>query len=653
MFANAKYNAGTNRCKDWAAANRDMLLKVIIGTCLATATYVVFFKVVRFDFISMDTAAYVYDNPHLKAGFTLDSVSWAFTSTEISNWHPVTWLSHMADVALFGLHAGAHHHTSLILHIVNTLLLFLFLDAATGRLWRAGLVALLFALHPLHVESVVWVAERKDLLCGFFFFCSLLAYWKYVSDRGFKWYVTTFCSFILGFMAKPMIVTLPFLLLVLDFWPLGRIAGGRPANPALAVQQPPVKSVLMEKVPMLLATIGMSVLVMNIQAHSGAMTTVSELPVNERFFNALLSYILYLRDTFWPFDLCVYYPLAPPIRKEIALLALTGIGLLSALAFSLRKKFGWALSGWLWYLGMLVPVIGIIQVGAQSRADRYMYLPSIGIYLILVWGLATLAERSKAVRIITVAVGVLALLIMALITSRQIDYWKNSETLYRQALAITEKNSVIHYNLGLTLYRQDRISEAKRHFTAAVEYAPGDSQSHYMLGLCLERLGQTEGAISYLLNACKLNNNFIDAYISLASIFRQTGRVEAAIMTYREALEKSPEAPRLHNNLATSLVTRGNLKEAKRHLERALAYDPGNQKAMQNRRLIEHIENEISETLQKNQNVLVGVLPGDDYPPEIIFTIKSIFIKYRVMISNRNVAELVSRKILIPNTERQ
>ncbi len=617
---------------------------MVVGVFLAMATYLLFYQVINFDFVNLDTPAYVYNNQHVKTGLNWDSVKWAFTSTEISNWHPVTWLSHMLDMELFGMHSGAHHHTSVILHIGNTILLFLFLNAATGYLWRTALVALLFALHPLHVESVAWVAERKDVLCGFFFFLSLLTYRKYVvaATSRFKWYLATLVCFILGLMAKPMLVTLPFLLLVLDFWPFKRCGPGHHiGRQAVAESSIFRHALIVEKLPMILISFGMCVLIILIQKDSGAVATVTALPWDERLSNAVFAYVLYLRDIFWPLNLCAYYPLTGGGESGLSFIALLLIVLMFVLAFLFRKKYKWALCGWLWFTGMLIPVIGIIQVGAQSRADRYTYLPAIGIFIMLAWVLAELAERSKQARLLMVALSIAGLLAMVAQTNRQIGFWENNEKLYTRALSVTENNGVVHFNLGLALFNKNRFKDAITHFSASLESSPGDAGAFNMIGLSFIRMDKPAQAIPHFHSAINIDADYVDVHLNLASVHRRRGEMDTAIMIYRKALRASPTAPRLHNNLATALVSRCELKAAKRHFKLALHYDPDNQKARNNLRLLAQIENEVKNILLMHRDTLAHASGSQGPEENIVDIIKHVFDTYQVPASSHCLEKMV------------
>ncbi len=440
-----------------------------------------------------------------------------------------------------------------------------------------------------------------------------------------------------------MIVTLPFLLLVMDFWPFKRNNGAGQANYNNAMgPRYAGYGLIIEKIPMLMISVGLCVL-----------ATVGALPYSERISNALLSCMLYLRDAFWPLNLCVYYPLADSLKSKGGIIAMILFALISTLTILFRKKHGWALSGWLWYAGMLVPVIGIVQVGAQSRADRYTYLPLIGIYIILAWMLANLAERSKPAKVFAVSVSLLALLGIVPLTHRQIGYWVNSETLYERTLAVTDNNGVIHYNLGLVLFKKNRIADAIPHFMARLESFPADAWAHNMVGLSLIRLGKPDQAIPYFNNAIQIKADYLEAYMNLAALHKRGGAVDAAIKVYQEALLISPDDPGLHNNLATTLVIRCELSKAKEHLKIAFSHDPGNRKAQENIHLIEQIEHEIKESIPESRATNAQGASPRSSVAEMVEIIKRILNKYKVSASERHIQEMVRHEEMVVNIKKR
>ncbi len=628
----------------------DCSLVAVISVLLIISIYIVYGQTRRFEFVSLDTPYYVYANPKVQSGLNWDSIKWSFTSTEFSNWHPVTWLSHILDIELFGLEPGAHHRTSVLIHITNTVLLFIFLYLATGYVWRCALVAAFFALHPLHVESVAWVAERKDVLCGFFFCASLLAYRQYILEHRVTWYLVTVLFFILGFMSKPMIVTLPFLLLVLDYWPFNRVRfGPARANGISTDRTRPRYRIFLEKVPLICLSAGMCILILKIQKSSGAVTGLDALSFGARGSNALLSYVAYLKSMFWPLNLCVYYPLKEGAAKITVATALVLIIVISALSVKYRNRYSWLMSGWLWYAGMLVPVIGIVQVGAQARADRYTYLPLIGIFIIVAWLMAKVAEKSTVRKRFVAVFSIAALLVLATLAHRQIGYWENSTKLYQRALRVTAENGFAHYNFAVELSKQNRIEASVSHLEAALKIDPTDAMAHNMLGLNRVKAGEPDRAISHFVNAIQLDESYTDACINLAGVYKKLGALDNAIKVYELSLSKNPDCPELYNNLATALISKGEMQKAIEHFKYALEIDPDNSPAQRNLKLAQRIETGVKEIC------LVDLEAGgtDKRPANAvedrIERMRDLFARFKIPISQENLEKLARKWNSIPN----
>lgn len=485
-------------------------------------------RAAHFDFINFDDPEYVMRNSHVRGGITPGGLAWAFGSGYGANWFPLTWISHMLDVQLFGMDAGYHHLTNVLLHALASVLLFLFLRRATRAAIPSAMVAIIFALHPLHVESVAWVAERKDVLSAVFWFLALWCYARYAERPSAARYLETLAAFALGLMAKPMIVTLPFVLLLLDAWPLGRL---RPLWPRVK-----------EKLPFFALSAVVSVVTYEVQRASGAVTTMSALPLTLRVENALVSYVSYVLKMLWPAGLAVFYPYpasVPLWQAAAAVLALAGMTSLAVRAFPARPYLA---VGWLWYLGTLLPVIGLVQVGTQARADRYMYVPMIGLAIMLAWsvdGLGKPAAMSMAA----------ACLACAAITWAQLGYWQNSETLFRHALAVTRDNAVAEHSLGSALLDDPpRLPEAIAHLQAALRINPASAQAHTDLGSALAK----------------------------------AGRPAEAIPEFRAALAGAPGSAIVHNNLANALAGTGKPLEAIPEYDTALRIDPAYREARQN-----------------------------------------------------------------------
>jgi len=485
---------------------------MVVALCLllVAANLAVFAPVKDHDFITYDDYEYIVENPHVRTGLSRHNVRWALTSLYAGNWHPLTWISHMLDCHLYGLNPGGHHWNSLVLHAGNTLLLFLLLRKATGALWRSLLVAALFALHPLHVESVVWASERKDVLSTFFFLASLLAYTSYAGRPGPSRYMLTLALFALGLTAKPMLVTLPFLLLLLDYWPLQRFVPGRPGD----TNSRGLICLLLEKTPFFLLSAASSVVTLAAQTGWGAV--MDDIPLSQRLTNALYAYGVYLQKTFWPHPLAFYYPHplgSIPLPWIAGLLLL--LVLLTVLSLRLSSRLPYFTVGWLWYLGTLVPVIGLIQVGAHSMANRYTYIPLVGIFLILSWGTAQIASLGSRLKSLTVFFWMCAIPCLIIVTESEVRRWKDSVTLYEHALRVTERNLVAHNNLGNVLARQGKLEEAEHH----------------------------------LREALKLNPQYALAHNNLANVLVKRGKILEGIRHYEEALHWRPDFPQARHNL--------------------------------------------------------------------------------------------------------
>ncbi len=595
----------------------------VFGVCvlLTVAVLLVFGQTLRHEFINCDDDLYVYNNPQVTKGLTLTGIVWALTHNHAGFWHPLTSISHMLDCQLYGLNAGGHHLTNVLLHAVTAILLFLVLRrmmglrsnnsigaAATqaGTLWSSAFVAAVFAIHPLRVESVAWVAERKDVLSGLFFMLTLLAYVRYVekskvqSPKSKVWYGLMLLFFALGLMSKQMLVTLPFVLLLLDYWPLERFT--------IYDLRFTIPRLLLEKLPLFLLAIAASFTAFLTQNSYGAMVTPEGLPLGLRLANGLVSYLTYILKMFWPDNLAVFYPY--PARVPTWEIAVAGALLLfitmQAVMFAQRRPY--LLVGWLWYLGMLVPVIGLVQVGAQSHADRFTYLPQIGLYLVVVWAIRDLAASWRWRRQV---LGVAAFSVMAVLMAcawKQTSYWRNSETLWTHTLACTSGNYLAHSNLGDVVMGQGRFTEAIEHFQKAIEikpgYAaaynnlgtaflnqgrldeaaeyyhraleiyPGFAESHNNLGLLLARQGRTAEAMEHYQRAIELNPNRAEFYINLGNLFATQGRSAEAIAQLHRAIDLNPDYPEAHYNLGMAFGTLGHLDEAVRQYRKAIKIKP-------------------------------------------------------------------------------
>jgi len=542
---------------------------------LAVVTAVLYSTVGGHPFLNYDDESYVTKNVHVQAGLTWRTVAWAFTSTDLANWHPITWLSHALDVELFGEWPGGHHLHSLLLHVVNVILLYSLLVRVTGFRWRSLFVAALFAIHPINVESVAWVAERKNVLSTLFFLLALGAYGRYAQKPSALRYLWVAALFVLGIAAKPMLVTLPFVLLLLDYWPLQRIQGWIEPSPTFSLDQKPWPVLILEKLPLLAVSAGSAAITLMAQSPT-AIASASDLSLETRIGNAIFSYGTYLLKLFWPVNLAPIYPHLGKTLPALQIL-LSGFFLLgiSAVAWYFRRSRPFFISSWLWYLGTLVPVIGLVQVGVQSMADRYAYIPFIGLYIAAVWGCAQLAEDRKLEPQLC-AGAVVAGGILFIVSWQQVQYWKSPQNLWSHTLAVTKNNYIAEDNMGTALLRMGNI-EALAHFQNASRISPNDPISHGALAGYLQDQGQFREAIAYYQIAIR-NNSDPDILAlteaNLAILYRQTGDYEKGREYYRLAAKASPDSlEEMINDLSRQLAYR---PAARGFLRLGLLYDVAN-----------------------------------------------------------------------------
>jgi Tfp pilus assembly protein PilF len=569
-----------------------MRREALICLTLALSILVVYWQVKDHEFIDYDDNVYITDNPNVQSGFTRESVSWAFTTTRAGNWHPLTWLSHMIDYRLFGLNPPGHHLTSVFLHITNSILLFLSLRWATSAIWQSALVASLFAIHPLHVESVAWVAERKDVLSTLFWLLTMLAYIGYAKHPKRRAYMLVLLLFALGLSAKPMLVTLPFVLLLLDYWPLNRLQLGRDYdsadNKTSGYLEPNSKKLspcrlIVEKLPMFMLSGIFCVIALWAQEKAGALSGLATVPFKRRIANALVSYVAYIGKMIWPRGLAVFYPY-PENSLPIWQLVLAGLFLLliSTLFVRLAASYKYGLVGWLWYLGTLVPVIGLVQVGEQAMADRYTYVPLIGLYLIIAWGLADLAKGSRRKRnLLTVSVASM-LMVLALCSRQQARLWRNSVSLFEHALKVTTDNYVAHYTLGNALAMQGNLTGAIAHYKEALRIKPNYAEVHNNLGNALALQGNLAGAVRHYKESLRIIASQGDTQRNLGVALDRQGKHQEAILHYKEALRINPRDAQSHNNIGVTLADQGKLEEAIVHFSQAVRIDPNFTEAQRN-----------------------------------------------------------------------
>jgi protein O-mannosyl-transferase len=558
------------------------LLVIYVCLILGAITWLVFSQTLRHDFVNFDDHVYVYDNPRITQGLTVDGIIGAFAHAHARNWHPLTTISHMLDCQLYGLKAAGHHFTNVLLHTIAVLFLFLVLKQMSDAFWQSAFVAALFAVHPLHVESVAWVAERKDVLSAVFFMLTLGAYMRYVRRRSAGRYLAMAVLFALGLMCKPMLVTLPFVLLLLDYWPLKRIKARRQKSDVR--DQRSLLALVVEKIPLFALSAISCVATLLVQRQGPA--AIDQLPVVWRLNNAFVSYVTYIWQMFWPARLAVFYPHP---NNQLAswqiILALLFLIAVSLWAILLRRRRPYILTGWFWYIGMLVPVIGLVQVGEQARADRYTYLPQIGLYILVVWGLADLIpqspERARRASFAIAAPTVIAAL--SLCAFVQASHWKNSETLWNHALAVTSDNDVAHNNLGFLFVRRGELDAAISHFEKALNIRSRNAQTHYNLGAALihNNLGNAlarkqlpNEAIAHFQQAVKLRPDYADAYYNFGSVLFQHGRISEAITQWQKALAIQPRDAEVHKSLGSAFRKKGMLKEAIVEYQQALEIAP-------------------------------------------------------------------------------
>jgi tetratricopeptide (TPR) repeat protein len=610
-----------------------------MAALLMAVTIALYWPTTGHDFISFDDGEYIFANPHVQSGLSWQGVRWAFLYPVSCNWHPLTVLSHMLDCQMFGCRPWGHHLTSVLLHAFNAVLVFALLRQMTGATLRSLFVAALFAVHPLRVESVAWVAERKDLLCGFFSVLTLIFYVRYARKRleterreakapeaaapvtrpyTLDYWLALFC-FALGLMSKPMLVTWPFVLLLLDYWPLGRMPkpeGGMKTEEGRRQKGDSSSFILREKLPFFLLAACSSAVTFAVQRQGGAFRAVQDLPIGMRCGNALITYFRYLAKLLWPTDLAVYYP--HPGHWPLGMVLLAGALMLgvSALVLVQRRQAPFLLMGWLWYCGTLVPVIGLVQVGGQAMADRYTYLPTLGVLILAVWEAYELTRHWRYHVVALPVAGVAAIVLCFALTRQQLEHWRNSEALFRHALEVTQNNYLAHnslgtaldakgqvdeaishyrealrlkpnypeahYNLGNELAKQGNINEAIRHYQEAIRLKPDYAEPRYNLGLVLARKGQTDEAIRQFQAAVRVKPDYADARFNLALLLAMRGQTHEAISEFQAAIRLRPGDADAHNYLGLTLASEGQLDKAISQYQEAIRLKPDYAEARNN-----------------------------------------------------------------------
>jgi len=535
-----------------------------ISLALIAITLIVYAPVRHYGFLTWDDTLYVTENPDVLRGLTWHGVGWAFTTGYAWNWHPLTLLSHMLDVEFYGLDAGMHHLTNVLLHVANTLLLFGLLHRMTGLVARSAFVAALFGVHPLHVESVAWVAERKDVLSTFFWMLTLWGYALYVRRPSGGRYAAVLFLFALGLAAKPMLVTLPFVLLLLDVWPLGRATAGR--------------RLVWEKLPLLALATAASVVTFLVQQRGGTVTDIESLPLGLRLQNVLVSYAAYVGMTLWPARLAAFYPY-PASFPAWQVVGAFGLLVATSLLAWVVRRHGYLPVGWLWYLGTLVPVIGFVQVGNQALADRYMYVPLVGLLLVVAWGVPDVLARWPGRRLV-LPIGAGLVIAACMVRARaQVGHWRDDATLWEHALAVTSGNHVAHNSVGNLLMRQGKVDEAAAHYLEALRARPGFSLAHNNLGVALAAQGRFGDALDHYAEALRLDPGYADAHHNMGLALAKLGRGEEALVQLEEAVRLKPNGAEFHRVLGVMLAAQGRTAEAIAHYREALRLDPGDERA--------------------------------------------------------------------------
>ena len=572
----------------------------LIAVLLVLVTIALYWPVTGDEFVNYDDPDYVTANPPVQGGLNWEGVKWAFLNPVCRNWHPLTVLSHMLVCQISGLNPWGHHLTSVLLHALNAMLVFAWLRRMTGATWRSLFVAALFAVHPLRVESVAWVAERKDVLSGCFGVLALVFYARYATNGqrsvvGSRWslyhlpssiyFLLSLSFFALGLMSKPVLVTWPFVMLLLDYWPLERFKFGS------------VGRLVWEKIPFFALSVAASVVTFAVQERGGALVTAEFLPLGARGGNALISYCRYVAKLFWPTDLAVFYP-HPGYWPLVQLLLAGGLLLgISVLLFVSRPRFPFSLMGWLWFIGMLVPMIGLVQTGGWAMADRHAYLPSLGLLILVIWGTHELIRRCHRGVIALSVAGSAAIVLCMGLTRQQLGHWKNSEALFRHALEVTKNNDLAHNNLGTALAEQGRMDEAISHFRKAISLKPDYAQAHYNLGTALGEQGQMDEAITHFREAIRLKPDDAQAHNNLGIALHQKGQTDEAISQYQQAIRLKHDNIDAHYNLGMAFYQQGRTDEAIRQFQETLRLKPDYADA------------------RKNLDVLLGARAGSPQQP--------------------------------------
>jgi tetratricopeptide (TPR) repeat protein len=545
-----------------------MRLAFVLGIVITVITLTTYWQVGNHDFLNLDDNWFITDNTHVATGLSKDNILWAFTPVPDMGWFPLAWLSHMVDVELYGLDPRGHHLTNVAWHIAATLLLFVLLFRTTQAPWPSAFVATLFALHPAHVESVAWVAERRDVLCAFFGFLSLLTYAEYVSRRQITFYLSSLISFLLGLMSKPMLVTFPLVMLLLDYWPLYRY--NRAAAAPGTQPQKILARAVREKIPFFAC----SLLSIAFTLSTPTLEEIVRIPSSIRLANATTAYLKYLGKLLWPTDLAVFYPLPETIPAWQTIASILFLLVATVTVIRSGRRHPYVVTGWFWYLITLLPVLGLVQISTYAIADRYTYLPAVGLFIVVAWTIPAVCAKLPYQREFMPLLAVFVIVTSTIVTWRQLGYWQNNITLYEHALRVTPGNILAHNNLGLSLAEDGRLDEAIAEFKKAVTLRPDFVEGYNNLGLTLAEKGALDEAIREYGNALAKRPNYLEALNNLGIAYKRKRDFTAAIRTYQRALEISPESYQVYNNLGVALQAAGSIDEAIEHYQKAIALEP-------------------------------------------------------------------------------
>ena len=537
--------------------------KTLIYIILLLVTLAVYWQVKHLAFVDLDDFVYVSENLNIQSGITPESIVWAFSTTYAEFWHPLTWLSLMLDYELYGLHAGGYHVTNLILHILSTLLLFRLFSTMTGEIWKSAFVAAFFALHPLHVESVAWVSERKDVLSAFFWMLTLCLYVFYTEKQSIKRYLLVVFSFVLALLSKPMVVTLPVIMILLDYWPLKRFENQKGLSDTIVWQ-------LREKLPLLALSVVFAIITIFAQ-HNASGVYFS---VVARLANAPVAFISYIIKTFWPYHLAVFYPFPSQISVWQAVTTSCLIVIITSFIIVQSKKRPYLFVGWLWYAIILLPVIGIVQVGNHSMADRYTYLPLIGIGIMLAWGAPDLSHHKTLFEKILFPAAILFLAFLTFLAWKQCGYWKNSNALFSYALQATKNNYIAHGSLGIALFKEGKTEGAIHHFNQAILIRPDYYKPYDSRGVAYDKLGQYEQAIADFNEAIRLNPEYAASYNNRGAVYDKSGHYENAFEDYNTAIRLKPEYADAYNNRGLVFARLGQNQKAIADFSKAISLNP-------------------------------------------------------------------------------